>query len=322
MTNAPAAGPPQGDGIDCSVLIPAYNAADFILPSIQDALGQTGVAVEVLVVDDASKDGTRAVVDKLGDPRVVYRRLEANGGPAAARNVGLDLARGRWIAVLDADDRMAPTRLKSLIAIAEARGLDVVADNLWVAAGAERRLHIEEPLDGRVTPLSLEDLFNEARMGRRRAEYGYLKPVFNAAFLTRNALRYDERLRIGEDLMFVADCLAKGGRYGRVSLSAYTYVRHESSISHRLKPGQVEAMQAADEAFLRRHGERLTAGQRGAVRRHRANLVSAAAYVRMLDALKARRLQAFAGEALRHPAALPYFEEPLRKRLGLLPAKG
>ncbi len=58
--------------------------------------------------------------------------MDRNGGPAAARNAGLAVARGEWIAVLDADDMYTPSRLKRLIELAETNRADVVADNLLI----------------------------------------------------------------------------------------------------------------------------------------------------------------------------------------------
>jgi succinoglycan biosynthesis protein ExoO len=301
--------------VDCSVIIPAYNAAAFIGAAIADALGQSDLTVEVLVVDDCSTDQTAAVVAGLGDPRLVYVRQDRNGGPARARNVGLDRSRGRWVSILDADDRIQTHRLSQLIARAETNHLDVVSDNLWVEQGGRRSLHIPETLDGRLTMLSLTDLFDGSRMGQKRPEYGYLKPLFRSSFIARHGLRYDETLRIGEDLMFVADCLVRGGRYGRVSTCDYTYVKHEESISHRLKPGQVEAMIEADARFLRLHGSALDPGQRVSVLAHMRNLNSAAAYIRMLEAIKQGSAGALASELVRHPAAAVNFREPLEIRL-------
>jgi succinoglycan biosynthesis protein ExoO len=301
--------------IDCSVIIPAYNAAAFIAAAIADALGQLDLKVEVLVVDDCSTDQTAALVAGLGDPRIVYLRQDRNGGPARARNVGLDRSRGRWVSILDADDRIQAHRLSQLIARAEMDHLDIVSDNLWVAQGGGRSLHIPEILDGRLTMLTLTDLFDGSRMGQKRAEYGYLKPLFRSSFIARHGLRYDETLRIGEDLMFVAECLVRGGRYGRVSSCDYTYVKHEDSISHRLKPGQVEAMIDADARFLRLHRSTLDQGQRAAVAAHLRNLKSAAAYIRMLEAIKQGSAGALASELVRHPAAALSFREPLEIRL-------
>src|SRR4051794_8106307 len=102
-----------------SVITPAYNAAGFIQRAIDSALGQEGVAVEMVVADDGSQDDTLATVRALGerDPRVRAVALEANGGPSKARNAALDAAGGEWVAILDADDAILPGRLRHMLAV-------------------------------------------------------------------------------------------------------------------------------------------------------------------------------------------------------------
>jgi glycosyltransferase involved in cell wall biosynthesis len=97
-----------------SVVIPAYNAEAFIAESVQSVLDQTVQDFEVIVVDDGSKDGTRGALAAFGDRIRVHR--QPNGGVARARNTGVGLARGAWIAFLDADDVWLPHKLERQLA--------------------------------------------------------------------------------------------------------------------------------------------------------------------------------------------------------------
>ena len=91
-----------------SVIIPAYNAADRVARAINRALAQTLPVLEIIVVDDGSADDTVQVASSFGSPvRVVSK---PNGGPASARNLGASLARGEWLAMLDADDWWFPRK--------------------------------------------------------------------------------------------------------------------------------------------------------------------------------------------------------------------
>ncbi len=92
-----------------SVVIPAYNSAGCIRRAIDSALAQTLPPLEIIVVDDGSKDDTAAVVGAYSDPVRLIR--QANGGPGAARNHGARVARGEWIGLLDADDAWLPHKL-------------------------------------------------------------------------------------------------------------------------------------------------------------------------------------------------------------------
>jgi len=97
-----------------SVIIPSYNSS-YIEACLQSCLDQAGpVKMEILVVDDASTDDTPERVRKLGEGQPIQLiKLASNQGPAAARNAGLEKARGEFIAFLDSDDLMAKERLKT-----------------------------------------------------------------------------------------------------------------------------------------------------------------------------------------------------------------
>ena len=95
-----------------SVVIPAYNAAAFITRCLQSVFAQTLKPEEVIVVDDGSTDNTAALAAELG-AKVIS---QPNGGIAAARNAGIRNACGDWIALLDADDLWAPTKLERQLA--------------------------------------------------------------------------------------------------------------------------------------------------------------------------------------------------------------
>lgn len=87
---------------DISVVIPAYNAERYVAEAIQSVLGQSHPPVEVIVIDDGSTDGTADVVRSFPDK--VHYRYQENRGIGDARNKGIELARGTFLAFLDADD--------------------------------------------------------------------------------------------------------------------------------------------------------------------------------------------------------------------------
>ncbi|HWR06358.1 glycosyltransferase family 2 protein [Sporomusa sp.] len=93
-----------------SVVIPAYNAGMTIERTIQSVLNQTYPSYEILVVDDGSCDDTQEKVQRYGDS--VHYIYQANAGAAAARNTGVNSAKGEWIAFLDADDEWHPQKLE------------------------------------------------------------------------------------------------------------------------------------------------------------------------------------------------------------------
>lgn len=102
-----------------SIIMPAYNAGRTILNAIQSVQSQTHRNFELIIVDDGSGDGTyeKAKDVASADSRIRVFKLDRNSGsPAAPRNIGLQNARGRFVAFLDADDKWRPLKLERQIA--------------------------------------------------------------------------------------------------------------------------------------------------------------------------------------------------------------
>ncbi|HXG26981.1 MAG TPA: glycosyltransferase family 2 protein, partial [Candidatus Binatia bacterium] len=100
-----------------SVLVAAWNAAGSIERALTSVLEVSDVALECIVIDDGSTDGTADVVRRVAarDPRVRLLSSPANEGVSAARNRGLAEVRGAWLTLLDADDRFLPGGLATLV---------------------------------------------------------------------------------------------------------------------------------------------------------------------------------------------------------------
>ncbi|MBO4898949.1 MAG: glycosyltransferase family 2 protein [Lachnospiraceae bacterium] len=100
-----------------SIIVPVYKAKDYIADTIECVRNQTYTDWELILVEDHSGDGTaeeiKRVIGETGDDRIRLIECEDNNGAAHARNIGLDNARGRYIAFLDADDVWYPDRLKT-----------------------------------------------------------------------------------------------------------------------------------------------------------------------------------------------------------------
>ena len=100
-------------GVKISVVIPAYNAASFLPRCLKSVFAQTLKPAEVIVVDDGSSDNSAALAEELG-AKVIRCQ---NGGPAAARNAGIQATSSDWIALLDADDMWAPEKLERQVVL-------------------------------------------------------------------------------------------------------------------------------------------------------------------------------------------------------------
>ena len=112
--------------IKISVIIPIYNAYDYLRPAMDSVVSQTLTDIEIICVDDGSTDKSLHILKeyKKADPRIRII-TETNAGPATARNTGLRRARGEYVAFLDADDFYEPDMLETLYNCAKENDLDI-----------------------------------------------------------------------------------------------------------------------------------------------------------------------------------------------------
>lgn len=233
-----------------SVIIPTYNRADCIAKAIDSVLGQTYGDIEVILIDDGSKDDTRAVInDTYGkDERVRYVHQQ-NGGVSAARNHGIRLVKGAYAALLDSDDVWKPFKLELQLACLKAfPDAGMVWTNM-TAVDTDGRVEAEYYLKTFYTAyrwFSSNDLFDQSRslaeiepdlalvVGDRRVYSGeiYSQMIMgnlvhtSTVLLTRERLGqagfFDESRRSGEDHEFhLRACRA--GRVAFVDVPSILY---------------------------------------------------------------------------------------------------
>lgn len=122
--------PHQSDNFEVTVVVPTHNRRELLATTLRSVLAQRQVRMDVVVVDDGSSDGTSQWVEGLGHPLVRLVSKPVAGGVARARNAGIALARGKWLAFVDDDDLWAPDKLRLQIDAANA------ADACFVYCGS------------------------------------------------------------------------------------------------------------------------------------------------------------------------------------------
>jgi succinoglycan biosynthesis protein ExoO len=238
-----------------SVVMANHQGGRYLGAAIESVLAQSLGDLELIVVDDASTDDSVAIMESAAarDARVRPIRLADNGGPARARNAALAVARGYWIAVVDADDLIHPERFERLLAAAAQVGADAVADDLMHFHDDGAPVHFllgaryREPFF-----VSAGDLIRSGTGGS--PALGYLKPLVRADLL--GELRYDEAVRIGEDQDLLLRILLRDANFWVVPTPWYLYRRHSGSISHRLSPDEVTRMIESQRRLLAAEGAR------------------------------------------------------------------
>ncbi len=214
--------------ITVSVIIPVLNGVPFIARAVRSALNQTGVQVEVLVADNGSTDGTWSILEGLAaaDRRVRPLDASAQRGAGFARNAGLDAATGDWIAVLDADDVMYPTRLERLIAFAEQRRAGVVADNQRLVDMRGKFLRLAWSPKAFPHSIDAAGFITSNLNAWRSMDFGFLKPVFRREVISASGMRYPSHIRVGEDSHFLY-LLLKSGQLLHLCRDAY-YIYYQT----------------------------------------------------------------------------------------------
>ena len=134
-----------------SVILPAYNRESLVARAIDSVLAQTYGDFELIVVDDASKDGTRAVLETYRDhPRVRLILSDVNRGGSGARNLGIEAARGALIAFQDSDDVWLPHKLAAQVAALDANPQAGLCYCGSLFSSPERTYYIPEPVFARL----------------------------------------------------------------------------------------------------------------------------------------------------------------------------
>ncbi len=208
-----------------SVVMPCYNAAPFVAQAMESALAQEGVDVELVVVDDASTDGSRGEVSRVaaahpGRVRTVF--LETNGGGCRARNRGAAEASGAYLMFLDADDALGPGTLRALV--------DAVRDRP-LAVGAAPWLHLRR-VEGewREAPASLPLPEDGADLFRAWLEGTSWAPT-SSVLWRRDAYAaagpWDEALTREQDDDLMLRAYARGVRLARAKGGTAYYRLHD-----------------------------------------------------------------------------------------------
>lgn len=210
-----------------SVIIPAYNVAAYIGETLDSLLAQTYTDYEAVIVNDGSTDDTEQVIasyrELLGD-RLVYVK-QSNGGLANARNAGLRVARGRYIALLDADDLWAPEFLAKMLTLLESDPtLDLVFPNAWFWGSPNFSGREFQAVFPASEPVTFERVL-------RRECY-----IFGLALFKRELLEtvgyYDEELGASEDFDLWLRMLRHGCRFGFTREPLVKYRWRADSLSN------------------------------------------------------------------------------------------
>lgn len=128
---------------EISVIVPVFNARDFIAECLNSLLNQTFDDIEIILVDDHGQDESMVIARKMaaeysGPKKFVFTRTPENSGPGAARNAGINIAEGEYVAFVDADDTVSPDFCEKLLEVAKGAGADMACCDIAIGSKALR----------------------------------------------------------------------------------------------------------------------------------------------------------------------------------------
>ena len=217
-----------------SVVLPAYNAEAYLATAVDSVLAQTLRPAQVVLVDDASTDGTLALMRELEKkhPEVQVLPLSENGGPGHARNRAFDVATGDWIAIHDADDTISPGRFAAMVAVGEEQRVDVVLDNfVFVNATTGRRRPSRIPAGDGWERVDRYAFLRGARAFNYAPTWTLLQPLLRRDFLDAKGVRYPTHTRHGEDFLFMIELFLSGATAVRLRQPGYVYTERSGGLS-------------------------------------------------------------------------------------------
>lgn len=191
-----------------SIVIPAWNTSNYINHAIESCLNQQYSELEIIVVDDGSTDNTCEVVSKyvLDDSRV---RLESivHGGVSEARNHGIKIATGEYIAFLDSDDWLEPEAISTIVNYYKEYSDKLISCNAYYVKDSDDGLQIR---NSKSSPFEIVVLTkDEAILSTRSNQYhnSSINKVYRTRVIRENKIWFDTNISYGEDWLFTFEYL-------------------------------------------------------------------------------------------------------------------
>jgi glycosyltransferase involved in cell wall biosynthesis len=224
-----------------SVSMPVFNSERYIAEAIESILSQTYTNFELIIVDDGSSDRTREIIDRFTDPRIIKIYSDQNRGLITTRNLIAERAKGKYLALLDADDRAMPERLQSQVEFLESNAADICGADHWTL----------NQVNGEVR--RSKQRYSDADI---RALLAVCSPLCNPAIMGRleifQQFPYKESYRHAEDYCLWIEIALAGYRFANLQKKLIVYRLHSAQTS-------VNYLQFARNVFCQAQGRYLEA---------------------------------------------------------------
>lgn len=217
-----------------SIIIPVYNTEKYLGACIDSLLAQTHQNLEIILVDDGSKDSSPQICDEYAqnDARIKVIHKE-NAGVSSARNTALDIATGDYIGFVDSDDIVAPHAYETLLSALTESDSDVSVCKLTRFFDGQEKEKLDNAKTKPEETLVMSSTEAISDLLRGEHFYGSLCDKLFKSELVKNS-RLREDIFIAEDFLFAVGALLKGTRVCFSNITLYFYRTRETSATHTL----------------------------------------------------------------------------------------
>lgn len=251
------------DTIHISLIIPVYGATRYIAPCIAGLQAQTMEEIEVIFVDDCDPDASldiarQMVADYQGPKQFRFLKTPVNGGPGAARNLGLSEARGEYVAFVDCDDTLEPAYCTRLYEAARTHQADIACCDAYIGEFGNPAGRV---LSGPTFEAGALTVPVRKKILRSFVTYLWTY-LFRREFLLRNEIRFPHE-HSSEDSCFVTCVWLTAERAVHIEESLYHYIIRSTSVSKRRDRSRAKSRIASMRAmrdYARAHGLQRTYG--------------------------------------------------------------
>lgn len=212
-----------------SIIVPVYNAEKTISRCIESILQQEYTDFELLLIDDGSKDNSATICDNYAknDARIRVVHKE-NSGVSTSRNLALDMAQGKYLQFLDADDWITPNATRTFVEAAEGSNADLVISDFYRVV--EKRVSQKGSIDEEGL-LSREEYASQMMENPADFYYGVLwNKFYRRDIISSHNLRMNENISWCEDFMFNLEYIRHAQNFYIVRLPLYYYVKTKGSL--------------------------------------------------------------------------------------------
>lgn len=232
-----------------SIIMPVYNTPDkCLVAAVKSVMEQTYTDLELLIVDDGSKNECAKICDRMGENEKVTVFHVKNSGVSAARNYGIDRAKGEYIAFLDSDDTMDYDAIRIMV--------EEISNSDFVAIGCRHVKSIHDsarPIKGYSLSVDKKECINYLCFMNPPYDHIETNAIWGKLYRKEQIknLRFDRSMMMAEDFKFNFEYIMQTGKGKYIDFTGYNYLEHVDSISRSYKPEMMKTIDVIEKMIVK-----------------------------------------------------------------------